>query len=287
MPKKISELQSAELKFRALLNKRDEINEQASVLRSERDSLNEQKRGAQDEIRTARDQRDALVTQMRVHKAKRDELQRKAKELIEFKKKLKGAPLGDLKAEIRGMDAELKAMVLRHQTVPMKIPEERTFLDKIRARTVEIQRLKKILAEQDKIHKEIHTVDQSIDALFKQADKEHAEVVRLSEESHEHHAKVTELMKSIAGLVAASNKKHEDFLKLKAGADAAHQKAVEMRSKVIEIKREKQAERYEERKAVRDVNLATRKALDDKHLRDKAADDALQTLFKRGKIEIR
>ena len=287
MPKKLSELQGAELKDRALLNKRDEINEHASVLRSERDSLNEQKRGTQEEIRAARDQRDALVTQMRVHKAKRDDLQRKAKELIEFKKKLKGKPMGSLKDEIKGMEGEVRLMELRQQTVPLSIPKERELLDALKKKVAEIQKFKVILAEQEKIQKEIHDLDKSIDALFKQADKEHAEVVRLSDESHEHHDKVTELMKSIAGLVTAANKKHEEFLKLKAEADAAHQKAVEMRSKVIEIKREKQAERYEERKAVRDVNLATRKALDDKHVRDKAADDALQTLLKHGKIEIR
>jgi len=43
----------------------------------------------------------------------------------------------------------------------------------------------------------------------------------------------------------------------------------------------------EERKAIRDVNQATRKALDDKGVRDKAADEALQMLMKKGKIEIR
>ena len=78
MPKKISELQSAELRFRALLNKRDEINEQAAVLRSERDSLHERKMTLQDQMNEARNKRDAFVAEMRVHKHRRDELQAKA-----------------------------------------------------------------------------------------------------------------------------------------------------------------------------------------------------------------
>jgi uncharacterized coiled-coil DUF342 family protein len=288
MPKKkISELQSAELKFRALLNKRDEINEQAAVLRSERDSLHEQKKGLQDQMKEARDRRDTLVGQMRGHKKRRDDLQAKAKELIEFKKKLKGKPMGSLKDEIRAMEGDFRVMELRQQTVPLSIPKERELLDSLKKRVVEIQKLKVVLAEQEKIQKEVHDLDKSIDALFKQADKEHAEVVRLSEGQHKAHEEATALFKEVAALVASANKKHDEFLKLREGADAAHQKAQEMRDKIIDIKGAKRAERMEERKAVRDVNIATRKALDDKGVRDKAADEALQMLLKKGKIEIR
>jgi len=43
----------------------------------------------------------------------------------------------------------------------------------------------------------------------------------------------------------------------------------------------------EELRAIRDVNLAVKKALDDETKKDKAADEALQILLKKGKIEIR
>ena len=59
-----------------------------------------------------------------------------------------------------------------------------------------------------------------------------------------------------------------------------------MRDKIIEIRKEKRMEKYEELKAIRDVNIATRRALDDKTKKDKAADEALAMLLKRGKIEI-
>jgi len=286
MSKKINELQSAELKYRAFLNKRDEINDQAAVLRSERDSLHENKRGLQGNLLAARDKRTALVTEMRVHKSRRDELQAKAKELIEFKKKLKGTPLGDLREEIRGLEKQIKEIELRHQTVPLKIPQERALLEDLKRKLSDLERLKKVFDEQEKIQKEVKSVDQSIDALFKQADKEHEEVVRLSTESQKFHDQVVLISKEIALLTAAANKKHEEYVKLKSGADAAHQRAVEMREKIIEIKRQKREEVMAERKAVREVNIATKKALDDEGKKDKAADDALKTLLKRGKLEM-
>lgn len=287
MPKKkIDELQSAELKFRALLNKRDEINEQAAALRSERDSLHDKKKELQEPLRGARDKRDAAVAKMRVHKAKRDELQRKAKELIEFKRKLKGKPMGDLKTEIRVIEADIKGMELRQQTVPLKLTEERTLLEKIKTRVDDLQRLKGILVEQEKIQMEVKDLDASIDALFRQADKEHEEVVRLSDEQHGHHEEAQGLAKDIGALAATANKKHEDYLKLRQEADAVHQKAMELRGRVIEVKSKKREEIREERQAVRDVNLATRKALDDRDKKDKVADEALQMLLKKGKIEI-
>lgn len=288
MPKKkISELENAELKFRALLNKRDEINDQAAVLRSERDSLHEQKKVLQDQMKEARDRRDTLVAQMKGHKKRRDDLQAKAKELIEFKKKLKGKPTGSLKDEIRALEGEVRVMELRQQTVPLTIPQERELLEGIKRRVVEIQKLKVVLAEQEKILKEVRDLEKSIDALFRQADKEHAEVVRLSEEQHKAHDEASALFKEIATLAGSANKKHEEFLKLREEATAAHQKAQEMREKIIEIKGEKRRERMEERKAIRDVNIAARKALDDKGVRDRAADEALQMLLKKGKVEIR
>lgn len=284
--KKISELDSAELKFRAFLNKRDEINELAAIARSERDSLHDKRKELQVPMNAARDKRDAAVAEMRAHKKKRDELQAKAKELIEFKRKLRGKPMGDLRTEVRVAEADIKAMELRQQTVPLKLTEERDLLEKIKARAADVERLKKILAEQEKIQKEVKDVDASIDALFKFADKEHSEVVRLADEQHKFHEQAQAHAKEIAALSGAANKKHEEFIKLKEEADAVHQKAMELRGKVIEIKDQKRAEVREERNAIRDVNLATRKALDDRDKKDRAADEALQTLLKKGKVQI-
>ncbi|MCJ7607191.1 MAG: hypothetical protein MUO94_05040 [Thermoplasmata archaeon] len=287
MPRKISELSSAEEKFRALLNKRDDINAQAAATRAERDSLHEQRKDLQEQLGDYRDKRDALVAEMRVFKVRRDGLQGKAKELIAFKQSLRGRPLGDLNDEMRNLSREIRKMDTDQQTVPMTIPKERALLDELRAKMKELERIKDILSEQEKIKTEIKSIDQSIDELFRQADKEHEEVVRLSEESRKFHEQATGVMKDVAALRAVGDKKHQDYMKLREDADAVHQKASEMRGKIIEIRKEKRAAWEEERNAVKEVNLATRKALDDKGKKDRAADDALELLFKKGKIEIR
>jgi uncharacterized coiled-coil DUF342 family protein len=285
-PKKISELQNQELKFRALLNKRDEINDQAAVLRSERDAFHDHKIGLQEQMNAARDKRDAFVVQMRIHKKKRDDFQAKAKELIEFKKKMKGGSTRSLKDEIRAMDAEARLLELRQQTVPMTIPKERELLETIKKKHDEVERMKIVLAEQEKIEHEVKDMDQSIDSLFRHADKEHAEVVRLSDEQHKAHEEASAIYKDIAQLVASANKKHAEFVKLREEANAVHEKAAEMREKIIEFRKEKRMERVEEMQALRDVNVAVKRALDDQSKKDRAADEALALLLKKGRVEI-
>ncbi len=287
MAKKIDDLRNAEEKFRALLNKRDEINSQAAIIRSERDTLNDQRRELQDQVRDVRDKRDALVTEMRVYKDRRNDLQRKAKELIEFKGKLKGRPMGDLNSEIRKLSDEIKNLNLTQQTVPMTIPKERKLLDDLKAKREELERVRTILVDQEKIVKEIRDIDQSIDELFRQADKEHEEVVRLSNESQEHHDKVTSVMKEVSSLKGVADKKHADFVKLREGADAAHQKATDMRDKIIEIRKERRASWQEEQDSVNEVNKAARDTFDDEKRKDAAAEEALQLLLKKKKVEMR
>ena len=182
-PKKISELQSAELRFRALLNKRDEINEQAAILKSERDSFNDQKKDLQDKMNAARDKRDALVAQMRIHKGKRDQLQAKAKELIEFKKKLKGRGTGNLKDEIRVMEADAKMLELRQQTVPLTIPKERELLETLKKKLAEIQRMKGVLAEQEKIEKEVREAHRTCEVTGGDLLAQQQDIVPRSEEN--------------------------------------------------------------------------------------------------------
>jgi len=287
MAKKISDLRNAEEKFRALLNKRNDINAQASVFRSERDSLNERKRDVQEEVRDERDKRDALVAEMRAHKDARNDLQRQAKELIEFKHSLKGRPLGDLNEEIKALSKQMHELDLKQQTVPMTIPEERKLLDGLRAKMAELERVRSILSEQEKVVKEIHNIDQSIDELFRRADKEHEEVVRFSDESQKRHDRVTTLMKEVASLKASADKKHADFMKMREEADAAHNKAADMRDKIIEIRKEKRMAWQEEQDSIKAVNEATRKALDDEEKKDQAVEEALALLLKKKRVEIR
>jgi uncharacterized coiled-coil DUF342 family protein len=119
------------------------------------------------------------------------------------------------------------------------------------------------------------------------ADEEHKKVVALSNQAQEIHDRITLIIKSVSHLVAEANKNHEAYVKLKERADAYHQKAVEMREKLMAMRNEKRDEIREARKRIKEQNIEVKKALYDKGKREKAADDALEILLKKGKVEIK
>src|SRR2546422_9190600 len=88
--KEKSELEQAEIKLESLIQRRDALNAQAAVSREERDLLHQQKREVVDQARALRDERDRLVDEMRAHRDRRNEFPRKARELIELKRKGRG-----------------------------------------------------------------------------------------------------------------------------------------------------------------------------------------------------
>ena len=96
-----------------------------------------------------------------------------------------------------------------------------------------------------------------------------------------------ELTAQLAALATEADKKHEEFLKIRARADEFHQKATEMRAKVLTIEDARRSEIREARNLLRQQNITVRKVLLDERKLDKAADDALQLLLKKGRVEMK
>jgi uncharacterized coiled-coil DUF342 family protein len=59
-----TELEKAEVKLRTILDKRDELNEQANIIRQERDLLHQQRKEVSGKMREVRAKRDELVKEM-------------------------------------------------------------------------------------------------------------------------------------------------------------------------------------------------------------------------------
>jgi uncharacterized coiled-coil DUF342 family protein len=285
--KKKTEEENAELRYRGLIEKRNELNAQAREVADVRDSLNQERRDIMDEMRALRDERKALVDKMREHKKARNLYQQRAKELIEVKRGKRKDIHPGLEKELEALRADLKTLDVQQQTSALTLQEENELLDRIKGRAKELERLEKVAAEQDAIISEVEDVDTSISELFKMADEEHKMVVVFSNQAQEIHDRITLIIKSVSHLVAESNKNHEAFLKLKERADDYHQKASEMREKLMAIRNIKRDEIRETRKMIREQNKAVKQALDDDKKRDAAADEALQTLLKKGKVEIK
>ncbi len=270
--KEKSELDQAEIKLESLIQRRDALNSEASVFREERDLLNREKKAVVDQMRGLRDERDHLVQEMRAHRDKRNEFQQKARDLIELKRKVRGQVHTSISGDLDRLRKDVKGLEMRQQTSTLKLDEEK---------------LEGLRSEQDKIGHEVRDLDASITDLFKVADKEHELVVKLSSEAKERHEKVVGLVTQASALAAEADKKHEEFVKVRTRADEAHEKALEMRGKVLTIRNTQRSEVREARNLLRQQNLTVRKALLDDRKLDQAAEDALQVLLKKGRVEMK
>ncbi len=285
--KEKTELDTAEIKLESLIQRRDAANAEAAAFRQERDLLNDQRKDVAAQVRALREERDAFVKEMRVHRDRRNELQAKARELIELKRKVRDAMHPSIRGDVERLRKEVKELEMRQQTTHMKLDEENALLDDLRGKLRELKELEGLKGDQDKTFREVRDLDASITDLFKAADQEHELVVKLSTEQKDRHEKLMAIVGQIDGLTTEADKQHEEYLKARERADELHKKAMEMREKVLTIRNEKRAEIREARDMIRQQNLTVRKELlDDKKL-DKAAEDALQVLLKKGRVEVK
>ena len=284
---KMSEEQNAELRYRSIIEKRNELNDQAREFADTRNMLNKERRETTDEIKELRDERDEFNKLMRQHKKVRNSYQDKAKDLIEKKKGKRKGIHKDLDRDIETMKADAQMLEVKQQTVPLSIEAENDLLDTLKKQYEEIKRLEAVQGEQDSILSEVKDVDEKIDMLFKMADQEHQNVVKYNDQAKEVHQRIILMSKSISHLISESNKNHESYVKLKERADSYHQRGSEMREKLMTMRNIKRDEIRESRKLIKDQNKAVRSVLNDEKRLDKAADDALEQLLKKGKVEIR
>jgi uncharacterized coiled-coil DUF342 family protein len=284
---KVSEEENAEIRYRGIIEKRNELNDQAREYADTRDSLNNERREIIEDIRDLREDRDEIVKKMRHHKKLRNQHQDKAKSLIEMKKGKGKGIHKNLDRDIEVIRTEAKMLELKQETTVLTIEEENQLLKNLKKQYVEMRRLESILGEQDTILSEVKDVDEKISLLFKMADEEHEKVVEFSKQSNEIHDRITLMAKSITHLIAESNKNHELYVQLKERADQYHQKANEMRDKIMAVRNLARDEIRESRQLISQQNKSVKMALNDEKKLEAAADDALETLLKKGKFEIR
>ena len=111
--------------------------------------------------------------------------------------------------------------------------------------------------------------------------------MKLNTEAKDRHEKIGALSAQISSLAADADKKHEAYLKVRARADELHGKAMEMRETVLTIRNTDRAEIREARNLLRQQNITVRRELLDERKLDKAAEDALQLLLKKGRVEMK
>ena len=282
-----SELEHAEIRLQALLEKRDALNRDAQLARKERDMVHEKKRELSAKLRDVRDRRAALATGARAHRAKRDEYQQKAKALIELKRKLRSQSGASATEELRTLQRQIGELELKQQTASLSVAAENELIERLKGHMKRARELEVLKVEQDRILKEVHDLDATITELFQKADGEHRLATDLSAQARAVHEGTVELVQAISALILEGNSKHEAYLEARSKADEVHAKVVEMRDKVLAIKGARRAEAREARNLIRAQNRHVRETLADKKKLEDSADRALKALLEQGRVEIR
>ena len=282
----IEQLRDAEKKFQAYIQKRNELNDMARVLREERDMINASRKEQKEEMIRLKKERDELVSKMRHHKEIRNKLQEEAKKLINAKRKKKGEVFKNLPLRVEELKADVQMLEYRQETVPMTPQEENELIERIRLKKEEYERTKKQMEKQKQVEIDISDKDRAIDELFKKADEEHKLVQKYYEESQKLHAKYIKLVNELSVSIAEANKKHEEYIQIKNEAQKAHEKAFEMRSKIIAIKGERRKRREEAKKAIIEQNIKARKAVMDEKKLEEIAEKSVDLLKKGEKITL-
>ncbi len=280
------DLRNAEKDFRRLIERRNELNDQAREARDERDALNEQKKTLVSEMRRLQTERDARNAAAREEKEKRNEFQRQAKALIENKRKMRKDGSGGNAGLIRSLENEIKAMERTQETTVMTVAKENELLDKIKAKRKEMEAAKLVYAEEAKLLADVKDIDAKIDELFRMADEAHKRVVELSNEGQALHDQIGPVLDQLKFLDAKSDEKHQGYIALRKEADEFHTKAMSLRGEVEKL-REARAKAYGERRAeIQGANKEARENLFDEAKLEDKADDAMKALLAGGKISL-
>ena len=284
----ISELQRAEEKYQALINKRNALNDEANEIRKTRDMLNDQRKQFLDEVYNIKRKKDAKASEMKEHKAKRNDLNKKAKELILLKRELhKHSPDSEVFAELERLAKEFDNLDKRQQTESMPIAEENELIQRMRNNLTERNRLSSIARKSEEIVGKVDELNQKIDELFESSRVEHEMVVSLYTEVQALGDEMNRKMNETSVIINEANKRHQEFIGKRTEADKAHQDAMEMRALILERRKEKRENFLEGKRAIQDQNTTTRRVLYDRDASEKEADKQLEELLKRGKISLR
>jgi uncharacterized coiled-coil DUF342 family protein len=280
------DLRNAEKDFRRLIERRNELNDEARQARDERDALNEQKKTLVSEMRRLQTERDGRNAAAREEKEKRNEFQRQAKALIENKRKMRKDGSGGNAGQIRTLENEIKAMERTQETTVMTVAKENDLLDKIKLKRREMEAAKLVYSEEAKLLADVKDIDAKIDELFRLADEAHKRVVELSNEGQTLHDQIGPVLEQLKFLDAKSDEKHQGYIAMRKEADEFHAKAMGLRGEVERL-REARAKAYGERRSEQQgQNKDARDQLFDEAKLEDKADDAMKALLSGGKITL-
>lgn len=284
--KELEQLRNSEKKYQSYVQRRNELNDLAKVLREERDMVNDKHKEIKETMQKAKKERDEIVAKMRNHRDLRNKLQEQAKAFIEARRKKKGEVFRNLPLRVEELKADAQMLEYRQETVPMSSADENELIEKIREKKAEYEETLKKMDQQKSIEIDISDKDHAIDELFKKADEEHTKVQQYYDDSQKKHEEYIKLVNGLSVSIAESNKKHEQYLEVKKEAQTNHEKAVEMRSKILSVKDDRRKRWKDAKLAIKEQNINARDATMNKEKLQEHADSSIVALKKGKKISL-
>ena len=283
-----SEIKLAEERFQRSIDRRNEFNNEARVVRDERNSLHNQRNKVMEKIMGYRDDMKLNTNSKNKHQNTRNNLQENAKKLIELKQqKRKGKKVGkSLRDTVQALHSEIFNLERRRETTEIPLSKENEIIEKLTILRRSLKDEEVNLEQQEYLHAEVSELDTQIDEDFSKADEEHKSVVKLARLNKKLYKKVSELMKEASHLSTEADKRHKEFVTIRKKADAQHNKAMEMLETLRTHRKTAKEERQARWKIVKDHKQNIKKELYDKKKLDTVADDALQELMSGGKISL-
>lgn len=278
--------EAAEKRLRRLVDRRNELNEEAKIAREERDHVNEERRRILDELRSLLEKRRSVNEELQVHKRRRNELQARAKGLIELKKaKREGASTLGM-SRVRELEAEITLLEHRQQTQALSLKKENALLDLLKLRRKELGASQQRAHGEERLLGDIQDLDGEITRLFQAADQEHGEVVRLHGDAELVQRELEPHQKELDHLKGQADKKHAEYVELRERADHYHARASEMRGTVITLRDEEESLYREGQQAMDGLRKQVEAALADETKLDENAAEAVELLKRRRHMEL-
>jgi len=284
--KETEQLINSEKKYQSFIQRRNDLNDLAKVLREERDMINGMHKEIKESMQKTKTERNNFVVKMKEHGENRNKLQEQAKSIINARRKKKGEVFKNLPLRVEELNADVQMLEYQQETIPMKSREENELIEKIREKKNEYRETLKRLEKQKSIEIDITDKDQTIDGLFKKADEEHEKVNFFYNESQKKHEEYIKLVNELSVSISESNKKHEQYIEVKNEAQKNHEKAIEMRSKIISVKEERRDQWKQAKMAIKEQNIKAREAVMDKKKLQEIADQSVDELKKGKKITL-
>ena len=255
-------------KANILKKKRDELHSKSKKLADERDAINSKIREMRNQISNHKKARDEFNERVRHAKEERNSL---IKNHIETKKKIRdleksrsfktGLNLNQLKQNLRKLENEQMTQIMSSQ-------KEKKLIEMIGEIHAKIKEQEDILKKDPRL-KEANEEEK---ILRQKIEKQHESMAKLAKRAQEEHEGMIELRNSLDNLQKKGNELHETIVMSKIEADKVHKEFIDHVNAIHELERNisgAEKKKIKEKKEA-DVSIAQKEA------------DAIFERFKRG-----